>query len=766
MDQITFAVGICAVQASLISVVGLLAGVIVHRRPLFAKTIGCTALAVIAALTITLPIPVPGWKLHNLSFLSGKNLVLGQRFAQMPTQASTKPQSELGSYQTPADRSLEPAGMLGLGQIMQGVARLAQRTAEQRSPTLVWYIPLGILALISLGGIKFCWGLHYANRIVRRSRPLAASRANLLLQALQPQICPGTQVKLVQSEQLASAAVSGVWRPTILLPARWGQWSDHQLRCVLAHELAHIQRHDFGWRLVSCSVAIVHYYNPLVHLLVRSLSFSQESAADRLAAQVVGHQRYVRALSSLALEHDQPQSCFTKAGLHPVFSGYLIRRIKMLRSTKDWGISKESLVPSRIAMGVMLSIGATLFAARGLAQQETITADDSQPTARLARLGDRGAKPPIDPTAGMFQRQPTNLDVIPANDSGVIKIRLAELLDSLQVGPSLQPINALASGGLQDWFQSSEPINFDVQQIDSLMGMLQFVSQYNAEAEDNKHSISFGSNGMQVSLKEELDLASWVQRYLPDADVTEVRGQKQYALPELPAIGPVPFLVASKDPKTLCFGAMMLARTGKGGDPSSAEVLDAAVQHDTQPNASAWAAGYRSVDGGLITIAATNKWVSKLEEFQPEDDMDAAEQAANLAYQRIEHTFETLALGLDVSQDGKTIGIRLRLACSDEVASQMMADDARLLVRYGRQQVADDSPAGQAADALTTVLSQQFLQRMVIEQGSSDEGSFEVVLRSAVDCPDALGQLLIQELISSVGGEQSVTVRASASSQE
>src|SRR5258708_36844007 len=71
---------------------------------------------------------------------------------------------------------------------------------------------------------------------------------------------------------------------------------------VLAHEIAHIARHDFA-TLIAAQVAVVlHFYHPLVHWLAARLRLEQELAADAAAARLTGGQRtYLTTLAGMAL---------------------------------------------------------------------------------------------------------------------------------------------------------------------------------------------------------------------------------------------------------------------------------------------------------------------------------------------------------------------------------------------------------------------------------------------------------------------------------
>jgi beta-lactamase regulating signal transducer with metallopeptidase domain len=76
--------------------------------------------------------------------------------------------------------------------------------------------------------------------------------------------------------------VWGIHRHWLLLPAAAEHWSDEQLRSILLHELAHIQRRDTLTQLVTQVTGALHWFNPLVWFAAWRLSVERERACDNL----------------------------------------------------------------------------------------------------------------------------------------------------------------------------------------------------------------------------------------------------------------------------------------------------------------------------------------------------------------------------------------------------------------------------------------------------------------------------------------------------
>jgi tetratricopeptide (TPR) repeat protein len=87
-------------------------------------------------------------------------------------------------------------------------------------------------------------------------------------------------VDVLVSKHVNIPVMVGVFRPRILLPASASRWSDDRLGVVLLHELAHAQRRDGLWMLVSRAVAAGLWFHPLVWILSRQVRRESERACD------------------------------------------------------------------------------------------------------------------------------------------------------------------------------------------------------------------------------------------------------------------------------------------------------------------------------------------------------------------------------------------------------------------------------------------------------------------------------------------------------
>ncbi|KZC15476.1 peptidase M56 [Rhodanobacter sp. FW510-R12] len=191
-------------------------------------------------------------------------------------------------------------------------------------------IALSWLAVLLLQGLVALRQWRQARSVLRESRPLrdASLQALCARQARQLGLrrCPRLRV----SGAIVSPQVTGLWRPTVLLPAGHALSAD-EAAMAIAHELAHLRRGDLWLAWVPALAQCLFCFHPLVRWAMREYALNRESACD---AQVLRHDRaapqeYGRLLLRLGVA--QPMHAGL-AGASPSFHN-LKRRLTMLQQT-------------------------------------------------------------------------------------------------------------------------------------------------------------------------------------------------------------------------------------------------------------------------------------------------------------------------------------------------------------------------------------------------------------------------------------------------
>src|SRR5262249_23956479 len=95
--------------------------------------------------------------------------------------------------------------------------------------------------------------------------------------------------RLPESTAVPNPAVIGLLPPVILLPATsLTGLLPGQLQMILAHELAHIRRHDFLVNLLQAAVETLLFYHPAVWWISSQVRIERENCCDDLAVSVCG----------------------------------------------------------------------------------------------------------------------------------------------------------------------------------------------------------------------------------------------------------------------------------------------------------------------------------------------------------------------------------------------------------------------------------------------------------------------------------------------
>jgi uncharacterized protein (TIGR03435 family) len=109
-------------------------------------------------------------------------------------------------------------------------------------------------------------------------------------------------IHVVDSVAIDTPTVIGWLRPVILLPiAALANLTPGQVQAILAHELAHVQRHDFLVNLLQAVAETLLFYHPAVWWLSSRIRAEREHCCDDVAVAVCGDPvDYADALTTLA----------------------------------------------------------------------------------------------------------------------------------------------------------------------------------------------------------------------------------------------------------------------------------------------------------------------------------------------------------------------------------------------------------------------------------------------------------------------------------
>jgi beta-lactamase regulating signal transducer with metallopeptidase domain len=265
-------------------------------------------------------------------------------------------------------------------------------------PLLVvfWSTGVGLLSLRNIGGLvlAYVWRnravLELPEEFQRSARRIAAG---LRLRC---------SVRLRGSSSGNGPSVVGWIKPVIVVPMAVLGLPFEQLEAILAHELAHIRRHDFLVNLLQKVVETLLFYHPAVWWLGRRIREERENCCDDLAVTVCGNRvTYARALTNLAsLRSDVPDLAMAATG------GSLFRRIARLLGqgkpprhvSSIWLVALITVFSVAVLAGTVLKPEGVTRAPRRLFKQEG-TSVPSITEHQVSQSNEESTSGPVTPSA-------------------------------------------------------------------------------------------------------------------------------------------------------------------------------------------------------------------------------------------------------------------------------------------------------------------------------------------------------------------------------
>ena len=204
---------------------------------------------------------------------------------------------------------------------------------------LAWIVGAWALCALFLA-LRMIAGLLWVQRAASNEGHDPAWQARIERLATQFGLSRPVRLRIVR--ELSSPVTAGWWRPVVLVPASLvTSMPPHLLEALLAHELAHVQRHDYLVNLLQNVIESLLFYHPAVWWISRRIRVEREQIADSIAARQLGEPRRL-ALALSELEKLQ----FSNHHLAQAANGGdLMSRIKQLLRPDTEALSWKAAIP-------------------------------------------------------------------------------------------------------------------------------------------------------------------------------------------------------------------------------------------------------------------------------------------------------------------------------------------------------------------------------------------------------------------------------------
>ena len=253
-------------------------------------------------------------------------------------------------------------------------------TIQPALPLVVFAWTCGVLILLArtAGGWIRVRRLHRASFDAIPSRwERACSRLAVLLGVTR-------LVRVVDSPFVDTPTVIGWMRPVILLPiAALAGLSPSQVDAILAHELAHIRRHDFLVNLLQTLAETLLFYHPAVWWMSARIRAEREHCCDVIAVSVCGDAvSYAEALTELETWRTSTASLAVAAT-----GGSLLARVRRLLAVPADDAPRFTGAMSIAAAALVVMLGAGTTFLLGAARPEAANQDDTAPVSTSSSAG-------------------------------------------------------------------------------------------------------------------------------------------------------------------------------------------------------------------------------------------------------------------------------------------------------------------------------------------------------------------------------------------
>jgi len=214
---------------------------------------------------------------------------------------------------------------------------------------LLWLVGVAFLSA------RLVVGWIGAYRMATRNAQPASAEWERTLSRIAGALQLSRATRILESAAVEVPTVIGWLRPVVLLPiASLSGLTTQQIEMILAHELAHIRRHDFIVNLMQAVVETLLFYHPAVWWISQRIRVEREHCCDDVAVAMFGDPlQYARALTRFEELRLDPAHALLAAN-----GGSLLTRIRRLVGARGESANWSSQLAA--GAGLLTVLGALI----------------------------------------------------------------------------------------------------------------------------------------------------------------------------------------------------------------------------------------------------------------------------------------------------------------------------------------------------------------------------------------------------------------------
>ncbi|MEZ0541820.1 M56 family metallopeptidase [Fibrella arboris] len=254
-----------------------------------------------------------------------------------------EPRSLAGPIMATQPISNVPAPLLNTTDESWLVALQTLLTTHLTEVVWLWLLGVGVFGLRLVGGWAY----------VQRLRTTATLPVPALLAEATDRISRKLSVSVcIQvTAQTTGPLVVGVLKPAILWPVGLlAGLSAADVDAILAHELAHVQRHDYLLNVLQSTVEALYFFHPALWWLSARVREEREHCCDDLAVSIIGDARVLAR--ALARVEEWQRDMTTTPTLAMAFASK--RQLLLQRVRRILGVPTSPLVSNGSLIGLTL----------------------------------------------------------------------------------------------------------------------------------------------------------------------------------------------------------------------------------------------------------------------------------------------------------------------------------------------------------------------------------------------------------------------------
>ena len=225
---------------------------------------------------------------------------------------------------------------------------------------LIWIS--GIIILVS---IIFFSSFRFKFKL-KKSMLSNSKKLELLLSDIKNKLNIKRNIPIFICENIESPCIVGILNTTIYVPKFIFKFSNSDVKYMLTHELIHYKRKDLYFNLLTISALLIHWFNPLVWILVNKIKNCREYACDAGVLEFLGEEEkvdYGMTLINLS-KFFINRKTYSKLSICFETNNKIEERIKMIKRFKNgsYKMSARTALGCLVAAAVVFTNGVSVSA--------------------------------------------------------------------------------------------------------------------------------------------------------------------------------------------------------------------------------------------------------------------------------------------------------------------------------------------------------------------------------------------------------------------